>query len=905
MKVLHSFFFTLLISVCCLYSTGINASEKKYQLWYDKPAPNAGIVNAGSGLDSDWENWSLPMGNGYMGVCTFGRTDTERMQITENTLCNAGCYGGTRGGLTNFAEMYIDFSQPSPSNYRRSLCLNNAVQQVEYTFNGVSYKRESFCSYPDKVLVLKLTADQAGSISFKLRPTIPYLRDYGKKAGDNDGRTGTVIASGNIITLSGKMMFFNELFEGQFRVINYGGTSTPANDANGTNGSITVQNADSALIIVAVGTNYQLQSSVFSQNKPELKLSGFPDPHTKVSQIMNNASALSFQKLYQRHLEDYRSLFNRVQLDLKGELPTLPTDKLLANYKTGTYNTYLEELYFQFGRFLLISSSRKGCMPANLQGIWNQYEYSPWTGGYWHNINVQMNYWPAFNTNLTDLFSPYIDYYNSYLPAAQSGASDYIKSAFASNYSATPGENGWNIATGCDAFGISTRPGYVGGPGVGGFTTQLFWDYYDFTRDASILQNITYPALLGMSKFLSKVLNPVDKFYLAPYSYSPEQRTNATYYQTIGCGFDQQMIQDNHNNVLKCARMLGSTDAALETIRKQASRLDPVQVGYSGQIKEFREENYYGEIGDPQHRHISQLVGLYPGGIINHNTPAWLDAARVTLNKRGDKSTGWAMAHRFVLWCRLGDGNRAYTLLKTLLSKGTLDNLWDKCPPFQIDGNLGGTAGIAEMLVQSHEGYINILPALTDDWKNGSVSGLLVRGAFEISIDWQNSTATSISVLSKAGAECVINYPNISSCKLTDDAGNSLSPTILSADKIKFPSVLGRKYLFTSIPSVVKSVAPSRLVFEKEASDNIKLIWTPVNNVSGYNVYVGMNSDPSYKLLKKKLTQTTLTIRNPFAKEKGRCTYKVTALAKDGRESEGVFVFHTDTIVKPVLGKIK
>jgi len=867
-----------------------------YELWYDAPAPNSGVKglkNKPEGFDGDWENFSLPLGNGYMGVSVFGRTDTERMQITEKTLCNTGNYGIP--GLTGFAELYLDFDHNDVKNYWRYLNLNTATQGVTYTSDNVNYKRECFASYPDNVFVVKLTADTKGSLSFKIRPTIPFLKNYGRKEGDNDGRTGKVVAEGDLITLSGKMMYFGTLFEGQFKVIPYGGKILSENDVNGTNGKITVQNADSVIIFVTVGTNYQLKSTVFTQKTPDLKFAEFPNPHDMLSQRIANAIAKGYVQLYQRHLADYTSLFNRVNLNINNaKRSTFTTDKLLNNYKNGDYDHYLEELYFQFGRYLLISSSRSGSLPANLQGAWSQYEYTPWTGGYWHNINVQMNYWPAFNTNLAELFHPYVDYQNAYLEEAKIGAGDYIKSKFPNHYATGLGENGWFVGTGCGAYSIQTTPNSVGGPGCGGYTTQLFWDYYDFTRDTKFLTATALPSLEGMSKFLTKVVVPSNEYYLAKYSYSPEQQVNKTAYQTVGCAFDQQMIYENHTDFLKASSIIKYNSPFLDVVKTHVDKLDPVQVGYSGQIKEFREEKFYGEIGEKNHRHISQLVGLYPGSLINNNTPAWLDAARITLENRGDQSRGskgWATALRFLSWARIGDGNRSYKLFQDLLAKGTLDNLWDQCPPFQIDGNLGGTAGVAEMLLQSHEGYIAPLSALPSKWESGSYSGLVARGNFEVSATWNKGQATSFEVNSRVGGECRIYYPNISKAIVTDVKGKKFSFKIENTDLISLLTNKGDLVKIKSIPEYSKVKSIDTLMITAIDEKSVDLSWREVDGAAFYRVYKAVGNAPTYDLVADKLTGTNYRFEAESISGMGRTTFRVTVVGKNGRESNGRLVY--------------
>ena len=734
---------------------------KNYELRYNAPAPfgNENLFqydhkNPHNIPDDGWEKWSLPIGNGYMGVNIFGRTVTERLQITENSLSNPYC--GT-GGLNNFCELYIDFNHDNVSEYERGLNLNKAISYVSYIYNGVKYKREYFTSYPDKVFVTHLTSDKKGSLSFTVRPEIPFIKPYLFKEGDGMGKTGEVKVNDNLITFFGEMEFYKILFEGQVLVKIKGGEYKQSGN------TIEVTNADEALIITAVGTNYKLCREVFTQKDPKLKLKGFDAPHEKVSKIIEDASKFTYSELKERHIADYSPIFERASIDLGGTDNQKTTDTLLSEYKNDKKDKYLEELYFQYGRYLLIASSRPKTYPSNLQGTWNKYDSSPWSSGYWHNINVQMNYWPAFNTNLIDMFEIYSDYFNAYLPLAEDLASDYVSRFFPENHEDGQGADGWIIGTGAwlyTIFGMDEPFHGHSGPGTGAFTSKLFTDYYEFTDDKNILKNITYPALLSMSRFLSKVLIKQDGKYLAKYSASPEQEHNGSHYYTVGCAFDQQMIYENYNDTLKAAEILNDNDKLLDEIKKEIDHLDPVIIGKSGQIKEFREEEYYGDIGQYHHRHISQLIGLCPGTLINRNNPEWIKAAEFTLNERGDESTGWSTAHKINAWARVKKGNRAYDLLNMILTRCTLNNLWDTHPPFQIDGNFGATAGIAEMLMQSHEGYIHLLPALPDNWSTGSFHGLTARGAFEVSLKWKDKIISQIEILSKTGHDCKIYVGN-------------------------------------------------------------------------------------------------------------------------------------------------
>lgn len=776
-----TFLFLFLILNITSQAGNIN---KEYSLWYNSPAFNRGgdythIISRGYPFDEDWEKWSLPIGNGAMGACIFGRTDTERIQLSEKTLGNRGPYNF--GGFTNFAEIYIDINHNYSKNYKRILNLNEAISTVNYQHEGVEYTREYFANYPSQIIAVKFKADKPGMISFTLRPRIPYLKPFDK---EQNGRSGSVIASPGLITMSGKIQYYDLDYESQIKVVNYNGEIKCKTD-NKNNGQIEVVNADSVVLYIAAATSYKLNDSVFLRPNKE-KFKGNPHPHSLLNKRIQSACDKGYDFLRKEHIVDYQYFFNRADIQLTDKVPDIPTDILLSQYRSGKSDLYLEELLFQYGRYLLISSSRTGSLPSNLQGAWTQYDFSPWSGGYWHNVNVQMNYWPAFNTNLSELFIPYMMYNEAFRKSAVKKAVDYITRNNPEALDSIDEENGWTIGTGATAFEIEA-PGGHSGPGTGGFTAKLFWDYYDFTRDKVLLKEHVYPALLGMSKFLSKTLKEQqDGTLLVDPSFSPEQRHNKQYYRAKGCIFDQSMILETYQDLLKAAEILDIKDPFLKTVRKQIDKLDAIKIGASGQIKEFREENKYGEIGEYTHRHISQLCAMYPGTVINSNTPEWMNAAIVTLNNRGDKSTGWAMAHRQNLWARAKNGNKAYQLYNNILLKGVAENLWGTHPPFQIDANLGATAGVAEMLLQSHEGYIEPLPALPDDWSTGSYSGLMARGNFQVSVNWENGYAKEIAILSNKGELCRVRYEGLCNAKITDAKGKTVRFKIIDSDLIEF-----------------------------------------------------------------------------------------------------------------------
>ena len=780
-------------------SASADDTSRTYELWEPEAAPNNGRSNWEATKDSkrpksydrDWERWSYPIGNGYTGVSIFGRTDTERVQITDKTLHNKGIYG--KGGLTSFAELFLDFNQTEVKNYRRSLNLNEAIAHVSYEKEGVLYQREYLASYPDNVIAIRLTADQKGALSFTVRPEIPYLA--------LKQRNGKITAAGNLLTLKGSMPMFSCNYEGQIKVLNEGGSVS----ADAKKGTLEVNKADAVTLLITTGTNYHLSPKTFSNAGAE-KLNPDEFPHDAVSARMQAAHDLGYAALKQRHLKDYQNLFGRISVNLNSKPTSDPTHILLEKYQKGKRDNWLEELMFQYGRYLLISSSRQNSLPANLQGAWSQDFYTPWTGGFWHNINVQMNYWGSMSTNLAECFEAYIGFFEAYLPIAQQHATDYVRKH-------NPGQlnkgedNGWIIGTGANAYYVPSAGGHSG-PGTGGFTAKLLVDYYDFTQDRAFLKEVGYPAMLSLSKFYSKALKPHGDLLLVEPSASPEQSATAEQikritgraasgrkaFSAVGCTFDQGFVWESYADTLKMADALDSEDPFLETIREQVVRLDPVLVGASGQIKEYREETNYSDIGSPTHRHISHLCPLYPGTMINSQKPEWMQAASKTLDLRGNKTTGWALAHRMNCRARLGEGDKAREAYAQFISTRTATNLWALHPPFQIDGNLGTMAGVAEMLLQSHDGAIKILPALPKAWSTGHFDGLVARGNFVISAKWKDGKATELSILSRSGGACRIACPGLENATVTDQAGNTVEVTRDGKDQIHFTPAVGETY---------------------------------------------------------------------------------------------------------------
>ena len=728
-------------------------------LRYTSPAPVIDDFLEYSTPECAWEKYSLPLGNGYFGANVFARLGTERIQISDPTLANPYYVPKTiprrrscASGVNSMAELLFDFGHEGATDYERTLSLDEAIHTVRYTYGGVEYVRECFTSHPDRILAMHISASAGGAVSFSVRNVIPFIRDYNVDEGDGMGKHGEVTVFGDTVFASGRLDYYGVLFENRLRVVINGGRI-------GKNGdSLTVEGADSATVYFTCATNYRLTSEVFTEPDPKRKLAGYPAPTELVDSLIESAVLKGYDTLRARHIADYRALFSRVTLNIDEPIPDKTTDELVNGYRAGERYPYLEVLLYHYGRYLMISASRT-LMPTHLQGIWNAFTDSPWSCGYWHNINLQMNYWSVGPGNLSELFVPYINYAKAYMPLAERNADLYIAESYPDKLDES-GKNGWIIGTGGWPFkidGFSSRS--HSGPGTGAFTALLFWDHYDYTRDEEFLADFGYPALRSMSVLYSKVLKNVDGVYLVEHSASPEIEHNGSYYHTVGCAFDQQMVYECFRRTLDSADILGIKDAFLDEIAAILPHLEPVLIGDDGQVKEFREETYYGSIGDPNHRHVSHLVGLYPGTVINEDHPDWIRAAEVTLNRRGDRSHCWAVAHRMLLWARVGNGKRAMDLLQSLIRNNVMDNLWDRHPPFQIDGNFGLTAGVGEMLVGGSDGVVRILPALPPEWHTGEFSGIVSRGGITFDCRWQDGTVTYLCATAREDVTVELRLP--------------------------------------------------------------------------------------------------------------------------------------------------
>lgn len=901
---------------------------KELRLWYDKPVSEGRLIlSAGSFNTSEeenrWQQLSLPIGNSYMGANIYGEVEEEHLTFNQKTLWDGGPsekrpnYNGGNitkkdeagktmadyykeiqklfqegkndkasamcnklvglsdgyGSYQAWGDIYFNFGIPrnQVSAYKRDLDLNTAIASVDFNYNQSNYKREYFISYPDNVLAMKFTADNGQKLNFDIR--FPAKKNSSGAGAKNDE---TVIDEANkTITLKGAMEDNQLKFNSILKVENTGGSV-----AKSDNDKLQVSNANSAVVFVCAGTDYKNDYPKYRTEETDDQL------EQRIKRQVNLAVQKGYDNIKSDHIKDYQNIFKRVDLDLGQTIPSVPTNDLLEQYKQGNSafeeERYLEVLLFQYGRYLTIASSRQGDLPSNLQGVWNNRvggaNHVPWGSDYHMNVNLQMSYWPTYSSNMAECAIPLIEYINSLREPGRITAQTYtgVKSD-----KENP-ENGFTAHTQNTPFGW-TCPGWNfswgWSPAAVPWILQNCWEYYEYTGDVEYMRENIYPMLREEALFYDQTLidDGNGNLVSAP-AYSPEHGP-----RTMGNTYEQSLIWQLYEDTVKAAEILNVDADKVKKWKETQSKLNPIEIGESGQIKEWREETYLGSIGENNHRHMSHLLGLFPGDLISVDNSQYMDAAIISLKNRGMESTGWGMGQRINAWARTGDGNQAYQLIRTLFRGGIYPNLWDSHPPFQIDGNFGLTSGVTEMLMQSNMDYINVLPALPDKWSNGKVDGLIARGNFEVGISWNEGAPTEVRILSKNGGECIVQTEDIAMANVIDTLGNPIQTQVINKNKILFNTTKGQSFIINNFMPASLS-APTNVNAYKIGDNQVQLEWDLVEGANTYEVYRQIEKG-EFQLLGDEIKETTYLDDDAY-NILGKIAYKVKAIDQDKREGK-------------------